>query len=206
MDDRWFECVKSAEKSALVQGNTKKVHYHFENGREMVEEYNLDTNVLSRRAWKINNEMGGEGDWDIEVGDPMPAGLKASNDLISEDANSPFITRRVTKRNLEWRIRNLPYPVDIYSVTADEEGRCITVRTSNKKYFKKIDVPELRRCKLLPEQDKITFNHKFNTLIITYAKPTELVEMEKAIYEMVKEVQPQRMASGCPDVNECKPS
>jgi hypothetical protein len=68
---------------------------------------------------------------------------------------------------LEWRIRNLPYPLSVYSVKAEPESKCITVRTTNKKYFKKLAVPDLERAGLLPEQDKIQFTHKHNTLIIT---------------------------------------
>lgn len=77
----------------------------------------------------------------------------------------PTLTKRITKKSIEWRIRNLPYPRDVYSVTADDEG--ITVRTSNKKYFKKISVPELDRAGLKTEDSHLTFTHQFNTLIIT---------------------------------------
>lgn len=85
------------------------------------------------------------------------------------DGNSlfqPFVSRRITKVSLEWRIRNLPYPKDVYSVTAEDDGT-ITVRTSNKKYFKKLVVPDLVRAGLKPETERISFAHQFNTLIIT---------------------------------------
>lgn len=52
-------------------------------------------------------------------------------------------------------------------MSADQQNRSLVVRTSNKKYFKKIEIPELDRVGLLPEQDRISFTHKFNTLIIT---------------------------------------
>ena len=54
----------------------------------------------------------------------------------------------------------------MYSVTAEDDGT-ITVRTSNKKYFQKIRVPELERVGLKPEQDRISIDHRLNTLIIT---------------------------------------
>jgi len=78
----------------------------------------------------------------------------------------PFIIRRITKTSLEWRIRNLPYPESVYSVTAEHDGT-MTVRTSNKKYFKKIKIPDLERIGLKPEQQRISFRHQYNTLIIT---------------------------------------
>ena len=73
----------------------------------------------------------------------------------------------MTKTCLEWRIRNLPYPLSVYSVTADPEDRCLVVRTSNRKYFKKLPVPDLERIGQVPEQDKIQFTHKHNTLVIS---------------------------------------
>jgi len=74
--------------------------------------------------------------------------------------------RRITKTSLEWRIRNLPYPESVYSVTAEHDGT-MTVRTRNKKYFKKIKIPDLERIGLKPEQQRISFRHQYNTLIIT---------------------------------------
>lgn len=73
----------------------------------------------------------------------------------------------MTKRNLEWRIRNLTYPIEVYSIVADPENKCIIVKTSNKKYYKKLEVPELTRLGVTIEQKNIEFTHKFNTLIIT---------------------------------------
>lgn len=78
----------------------------------------------------------------------------------------PYVTRRITKTSLEWRIRNLPYPVDTYTVTADAAGKCLVVKTNNKKYFKKLSVPDLERVNLVPVQGNISFTHKFNTLIV----------------------------------------
>ncbi|XP_065157822.1 protein DPCD [Atheta coriaria] len=203
MDASWFCRLEKAKKSAIKQGNLKKVHYAFENGQEMVEEYNEDTNCLTRRAWKVKNELGAASEWDIEIGDPEPAGLKSSNEFIKENSNQPIISRRITKTALEWRIRNLPYPADVFSVTADPDNKCLTVRTSNKKYFKKIVIPELERTGLLPEQENVSFTHKFNTLIITYKKPEKYLQLEKAVWTMVKNVEA-KPSVGNP--NDCRQS
>lgn len=79
----------------------------------------------------------------------------------------PQLVRRNTRINLEWRIRNLPYPIETYSISAENDEKCIVVRTTNKKYFKKLQVPELTRINLPLEQANIQFIHKYNTLIIT---------------------------------------
>lgn len=43
-----------------------------EDGREMVEEYHLETNVLIRRAWKEKGKLGQDVGWKVEIGDPEP--------------------------------------------------------------------------------------------------------------------------------------
>lgn len=79
----------------------------------------------------------------------------------------PILTKRLTRNNIEWRIRNLPYSLETYNVTADQTKKLIVVRTTNKKYFKEIQVPELSRCGLLPTQEHLSIAHQLNTLIIT---------------------------------------
>lgn len=79
----------------------------------------------------------------------------------------PVLTKRITRKNIEWRIRNLAYAIDTYQVTADTDKNAIVVRTTNKKYFKEIAVPELKRCGLIPDQTHISVAHQHNTLIIS---------------------------------------
>ncbi|XP_032458057.1 protein DPCD [Nasonia vitripennis] len=177
--EQWLKLLQDAKKTAIIQDGKRKVHFLMTDGREMVEEYSVDTNVLVKRAWKEKGKLGQEIGWVVEVGDPEPN--------PADNLESPIISRRTTKTALEWRIRNLSYPKDVYSVTAEDDGT-ITVRTSNKKYFKKINVPDLERAGLKPEQDRISFTHQFNTLIITYKKPPKLLDMEKKVYEMVSQL------------------
>lgn len=51
-----------------------------------MEEYNTDTNVVTRRAWKCKNTLKEEPDWNIEIGDPEPLLNKAENLIIKENA------------------------------------------------------------------------------------------------------------------------
>jgi sulfate adenylyltransferase subunit 1 (EFTu-like GTPase family) len=67
---------------------------------------------------------------------------------------------------IEWRIRNLPYPCEVYNVTVEPTKKKIIVRTTNKKYYKSIDVPEVNRCQITLQQENISMDYKFNTLII----------------------------------------
>lgn len=61
----------------------------------------------------------------------------------------------------------MPYPIDVYSVTVDKGSYSLIVSTTNKKYYKKINVPDLERLAIELNQDNVKFCHKFNTLIIT---------------------------------------
>nr|KAF3430032.1 hypothetical protein E2986_09225 [Frieseomelitta varia] len=178
--EEWLRLIQTATKTAIIQDGKRKVHFLMEDGREMVEEYLLETNVLVKRAWKEKGTLGQDVGWKVEIGNPEPRQNNIEVYGIEESSSTPFITRRSTKVSLEWRIRNLPYPQNVYSVTAEDDNT-ITVRTTNKKYFKKIIVPDLERVGLKVEQDRISFIHQFNTLIITYKKPPALLELERKV-------------------------
>lgn len=84
----------------------------------------------------------------------------------------PILSKRLTKRSIEWRIRNLPYPINTYSVTPSDPNSGadrynLVVRTTNKKFYKIIPVLELQRCETLPDPELISVQHQHNTLIIT---------------------------------------
>ncbi|CAH2007865.1 unnamed protein product [Acanthoscelides obtectus] len=214
MTSDWYNRLRNAKKSCMVDRNLKKIHYAFENGQEMVEEYNLDTNVVTRRAWKHKGELECQGEWDIEIGDPEPTFEKKDEEMIRESSNQPFVSRRITKLNLEWRIRNLPYPLNTYSVTVDNESNdsgCLVVRTTNKKYYKRLPVSDLNRLNITLEQENVSFTHKFNTLVISYKKPKKLLEFETTVWkEIVDNVKPKDIVplspNSPPNLDGCKAS
>ncbi|XP_051164413.1 protein DPCD [Leptopilina boulardi] len=194
----WLKCIKDAKKTAIIQNGCRKVHYLLKDNKEMVEEYHLNTGVLIRRIWKEKGKLGQEIGWKVEIGDPEPKfqeNIEISG--IRESVTAPSVSRRMTKSALEWRIRNLSYPKDVYSVTA-EEDETITVRTSNKKYFKKIVVPDLERIGLKPKQENISFSHRFDTLIILYKKPALLLEVENKILNEVVQIKTRNEDVQCP--------
>ena len=78
----------------------------------------------------------------------------------------PVCIRRDTRRAFQWRIRNLPYPLTAYQVTVDDDKHGITIRTSNKKYFKKLTIPDMERSRLVLDSNSLTFAHANNTLIV----------------------------------------
>jgi len=76
-----------------------------EDGKEMVEEYNVDTNVVVRRTWKEENRFGTNIGWTVEVGDPE---LKKENNIeiygIEESSNAVchflFVNNRICNFNI----------------------------------------------------------------------------------------------------------
>lgn len=163
----WLTLIRNAEKTSMVSGKVRKIHYTFPDGNEMAEEYSMETGVVLRRAWKRKRELMGEPQWELELGEPIKNPAESNNFVLRESSEQPVLTKRITKKNIEWRIRNLPYPIETYSVTANPDTNNITVRTSNKKYFKNIPIPELDRCGTKVNQGSISIHHQYNTLIIT---------------------------------------
>ena len=63
--------------------------------------------------------------------------------------------------------------------TVDTEADQIVVRTSNKKYFKRIDVDDMDRARIPLEEGPLSWSHDNSTLIIQYKKPAAVLNAEK---------------------------
>jgi hypothetical protein len=183
------------ERHCVRADGMKKIHTTYDDGREMVEEYDEKTDVLMLRKTRQSAKMlGREAEWVFEVGQPPAAAFDPSSDTLRASTSNPIFLRKDTPEHFQWRIRNLHYPADVYSVVVDHEKQQIVVRTSNKKYFKRIDLPDLRRATidLKLKDDLLSWKHQHNTLIISYTKPQEVVtadmkhlrESEKAALRM----------------------
>ncbi|XP_052861891.1 protein DPCD [Anopheles cruzii] len=185
----WLQLIRNAEKTSSLQGNVRQVHYRFPDGREMAEEYSTETGVIIRRAWKKKTELMRKEEWEIELGEPLPVGLNSNELVLQEAATEPSLRKRITRHAIEWRIRNVPYTLSTFSVTCDGDKKSVTIRTSNKKYFKTISVPEFERCNYTPKQEDLNVKHQNATLIVTYKKPPILLAMEKAVLEELQNLE-----------------
>ncbi|XP_029466078.1 protein DPCD isoform X2 [Rhinatrema bivittatum] len=185
----WLESLRAAKKTSLLQDGRKKVHYLFLDGKEMAEEYDIKTNELLLRKWRQKNALGSYGQWQTEVGELAPLSTSMLElDHIKESSCNPIFMRKDLKMSFQWRIRNLPYPVDVYDVSVDQNERCCIVRTSNKKYYKKFSIPDMDRCQLPLDKSALSFTHANNTLIITYQKPKEILEVEEELQKELKKM------------------
>eukprot|EP01112_Ceratiomyxa_fruticulosa_P015229 TRINITY_DN4456_c0_g1_i1.p1 TRINITY_DN4456_c0_g1~~TRINITY_DN4456_c0_g1_i1.p1 ORF type:complete len:121 (-),score=26.79 TRINITY_DN4456_c0_g1_i1:42-404(-) len=98
--------------------------------------------------------------------------------VIQESSTNPTLTRKDTADCFQWRIRNLFYPKEVYSVEIDPNEQKIVVRTSNKKYFKKIDLLDLTRVKIQLDSKELSWTYSNNTLVISYKKPPAILKLE----------------------------
>lgn len=84
----WIQTLKNAKKTCIQQGNLRKVHYELPDEKEMVEEYNMDAGIITRRAWKLKQKVGGEGQWFIEIGDPEPENQSSGDGLLLKPSSA----------------------------------------------------------------------------------------------------------------------
>nr|XP_057947694.1 protein DPCD [Doryrhamphus excisus] len=185
----WVDILKSSKKTALIHDGKRKIHYLFTDGKEMAEEYDLRTDELLVRKWQHKSTLGAQGQWQEEVGEPRAspdACLDA--ELIKENCANPVFMRRDTKTSFQWRIRNLPHPKDVFDVSVQPSERCIVVKTSNKKYYKKFGIPDLDRSHLPFDSSALSFTHANNTLIVSYKKPKEILTLEQNLMKELKKL------------------
>jgi len=164
--------------TTMSSGGRKKVHYTYPDGGELVEEYDIQTDALVVRKRRVKTMLGGQGEWVYEVGE-APARVTIENDMLRPSNSNPQLVRNDRPHAFEWRIRNLAYPKSTYSVTIDQEQRQIVVRTSNKKYFKRINIEDLDRMRLPIEESAMSWTHENSTLIILYKKPSTIIQAER---------------------------
>ncbi|XP_077427007.1 protein DPCD [Vanacampus margaritifer] len=185
----WIDNLKSSKKTALIHDGKRKIHYLFGDGKEMAEEYDLRTDELVVRKWRHKNTLGAQGQWEVEVGEP-PVGPAASLDaeMLTENCSNPVFMRKDTNNSFQWRIRNLPHPKDVFNVSVQAPERCIVIKTSNKKYYKKFGVPDLDRSQLPLDSSALSFTHANSTLIVSYKKPKEILTLEQDLMKELKKL------------------
>mmetsp|Transcript_26589 Transcript_26589/g.52406 ORF Transcript_26589/g.52406 Transcript_26589/m.52406 type:complete len:199 (+) Transcript_26589:27-623(+) len=166
-------------KTSIDSQGRRKVHSSFEDGTEVVEEYDIKTGECMIRKYREKTTLKGQSEWIYLIGEP-PRNFNPDSDFIAESTNNPVLFRTDHMEHFCWRIRNLPYPKDVYNVGIDKDTQQLVVRTSNKKYYKKISVPELTERKVPLEESNVLWKHENNTLVILYKKSKEIMQYEHA--------------------------
>ena len=178
--------VKNGTRTYLINGDFIKFHTVFKDGSEIVEEYGLYSEELeSRRVKKIG--MTGKEQWTTEIGEEIKP---RSNDefLIRENDNNPLFIRKDTQKEFQWRIRNLKGDADNFMVECDKDKQQIVIRTKNKKYYKRFNIPDLERLNIKLDENLMKVNFVNNTLVISYTKPKEALEAESEILGEIRRI------------------
>ena len=131
------------------------------------------------RKFREKSTLGGLKDWEFLVGEPVKV-FNPEKDMLAESSANPVFLRKDTENCCCWRIRNLPYPAEVYSVNIDDEKQDIVVRTSNKKYYKRIQVSDVVNRGEKLTVPRLRWRHEHNTLIIEYTKSEEHLAAEQA--------------------------
>ena len=178
--------VKNGTRTYLINGDFIKFHTVFKDGSEIVEEYGLYSEELeSRRVKKIG--MTGKEQWTTEIGEEIKP---RSNDefLIRENDNNPLFIRKDTQKEFQWRIRNLKGDADNFMVECDKDKQQIVIRTKNKKYYKRFNIPDLERLNIKLDENLMKVNFVNNTLVISYIKPKEALDAESEILGEIRRI------------------
>ena len=144
----------------------------------MVEELDINTAEVLLRKRKPYKQFG-EADWVFEIGQPVEQSFDPSADLLAPSSKNPIFIRKDSDTHFEWRIRNLTYPKEVYSVEIDHNKQEVVLRTSNKKYYKRFDIPDMKRVDVKLEDSQIAWKYQNNTVIIGYQKPEKVLEIEQ---------------------------
>ena len=126
----------------------------------------------------------------------------------------PIFSRHDSPSAFIFRIRNLPYPPSTYSFTVSP--RAITLRTSNRKYYKVITIPEVSDVRGGGEgkgglgvevelrEERLRWEWGNNTLVVWYEKPTCVREREEREKVARKGLQSVSKAPGEHEAPDCK--
>jgi hypothetical protein len=167
-----------SKQSAIVSGGRRKVHTILPDGSELMEEFELQTDQLVVRKRRGKTVLGRELDWNYEVG-MAPQRATIAHETLAESGANPVFCRLDRIDCFEWRVRNLPYPKSTYSVTVNAADRKIIVRTSNKKYYKRIGIEDMDRLNMPLDEHALQWDHENSTLIVQYRKPQALIAAER---------------------------
>ncbi|EPY33299.1 DPCD protein [Strigomonas culicis] len=168
-------------KTSVIVDGRKRITSVFTDGSEMIEEFDVVTDELLLRKRRAKGPLGGYGKWTTEVGTEARS-HNVESALIVESSGSPVVVRQDTKEAHVFRIRNLPYPKSVFAVTIERSGEQsvgeIVVRTSNKKYFKRLEIPDMQRAKIPLDPANLSYDVKHNTLVIEYKKHLAVLAAE----------------------------
>ena len=175
--------------TAMASGGRRRVHTTWPDGMEFVEEFSAATDELLVRRWKSGaSALSKASKWEYEIGEaPAESSGGGGGAFVSSgsggfrasSSRNPVFLCRDSAACFVWRVRNMPYPEETYQLAIDHEKQQIILRTTNKKYFKKWDIPTLKRLGLGLDMSQLSYSHSGTTLVINYEKDDTVLVYEE---------------------------
>ncbi|NWI67121.1 DPCD protein, partial [Todus mexicanus] len=187
----WLERLRAASKTALLQDGKRKIHYLFEDGQEMAEEYDVKSGQLVSRKWREKSTLGGSGKWHVEVGEPTSPLLGALDHAASEQESCS--DRQPEAQATVWLAKSLPSSSALHF---RHTSSSFPYRLTESGYYKKFSIPDLDRYQLPLDAAALSFTHANNTLIITYQKPKEILDAEEQLQKELKKIKAANSGDG----------
>jgi hypothetical protein len=157
----------------LVSGNKQIMYIDKKTGNQVVETCKPDTGEVVDRRERTKTAYGADGPWEWTYGQPVRDRRTVEGLELSE--NNPIFYRHDTPTHWRWRVRQIPYPADVYRITVESEKNQIVIRTTNKKYFKRIDAPNGESL----QQSEIDWHWSYGALEITHKKPPRVISQDR---------------------------
>lgn len=145
---------------------------------EMIEEWRPAPNGkfdLQLRKWRRTDRMTGASPWALEIGGKEIAPSKPL--LVSESSTNPTWCQRDSTTAFVFEVGNIPYPIETYAVTVDVEKNELVLRTSNKKFFRRWMIGQLRRRSIALDEKLLSLSHD-GTSTLTILVKLFLVSIE----------------------------
>jgi hypothetical protein len=79
-------------RTSIVSDSRRKFHTTYQDGSEMVEEYDLNTNELLVRKTRQPTKLGGEGEWQFELGGEQFVPFHPMKDLFAVSSKNVSIS------------------------------------------------------------------------------------------------------------------
>ena len=179
--------------TSLVVGKKLKVQTSYPNGVERVEEWQKDEKnskllVLLTRKFREPTKLSLAPDWEWEIGQPKKraagagTGADPAPTTISISTLNPSWHCFDSLSHLEFRVKNAPWSIENYKVGVNDDNTELILRTVNKKFYKKFQIPSLVRLGVKLDESCLSMKYSDdeNELTIRYKKPDELRECDVA--------------------------
>ena len=102
---------------------------------------------------------------------------------------NPFFHAEDSTAHFIWKVENCPWQLENYTIHVDDSNKTAVLRTKNKKYCKRFQIPGMSRQneKLKEEEFEMEHDGILKVLTITYRKPESVLKSESSESKLRKE-------------------